>query len=152
MKITRILTAVVMLLAVIIPLASCQTIASPLEDFNWVCYQYGDPANYTKPLTGTELSAHFDSKTKMVTGSGGINDFSANYTVERLTVTIGNLTVTKMGGDPEILTRENAYLDLLKKVDRFEMEQGRLILFSGNNRAYFKQTDVPLKTVTHWGE
>jgi heat shock protein HslJ len=152
MKITRILVSALMLLAVIIPLASCQTIASPLEDFNWVCYQFGDPGHYFEPTTGTELSAHFDSKTKMVTGSGGINDFSSNYTVERLTLTIGNLTVTKMGGDAGILAKENSYLYMLKGVDRFEMERGSLILFSGNNRMYFKQTDVPLKTVTHWGE
>jgi len=141
-----------MLVAVIVPLGSCESIASPLEDFNWVCYQYGNPTNFTIPIAGTQLSARFNSKTKMVTGSGGINDFSANYTLERLTVSLGTMQVTTLGGDAEILKRENAYFNFLKKVDRFEMERGQLILFAGENRAYFKQTDVPLKTVTHWGE
>jgi heat shock protein HslJ len=152
MKIARIITVALMLLAAVFPIASCQSIASPLEDFNWVCYQYGPPGGPKTPLADTQLSAHFDSKTKMVTGSGGINDFSANYTVERLTITIGIMTFTKMGGSPENMAQENAYFNLLKNVNRFEMEQGRLILFNGENRLYFKQTDVPLKTVTHWGE
>jgi heat shock protein HslJ len=152
MKIARILAVTLMLLAAILPVVSCQSIASPLEDFNWICIQYGSNSNLITPLPDTQLSARFDSKTKKVTGSGGINDFNASYTVERLTVTIGTMTVTKMGGSAEIMAQESSYLNLFKKVDRFEMSHGQLTLYSGENRIIFKQTDVPLKTVTHWGE
>jgi heat shock protein HslJ len=153
MKFAGILIIVIILTAGILPITSCQEIASPLEDFNWVMTKFGDPTNYKTPVAGTEISAHFDSKTKIVTGSAGCNDFSAPYSVDHLTVTItGPLTVTKMACGGETGALETGFFGMFKNVTGFEMEQGQLILFSGNNRLYFKQTDQPLKTVTHWGE
>ena len=153
MKILRIL-AIIIILAVILPaVAACQKIASPLEDFNWILTRYGDPGSMKTPLPDTQVTAFFDSKEKKVSGSGGCNTYGGAYTVDHLSLTItGPLVMTEMscGGEKDI--QENQFLNALQKADSFELEQGQLIIHSGNYRLYFKQTDIPVKTISQWGE
>jgi heat shock protein HslJ len=149
----RLLLIIVLLAGGIITISACQSIASPLEDFNWVLMQYNQGSVVKMPLTDTQITARFDSKTKIVNGNGGCNTYSAKYTTERLTLTITsgiNATKVSCGGEKDI--QEAAFFNLLKNATGFELDHGQLVIESGNARMYFKQTDVPIKTVTHWGE
>ena len=153
MKLVRFLVIALMLAAGILPAASCQSIASPLEDFNWVLTQYTTPGGSKTPLANTEITARFDSKTKIVNGSGGCNTYSAQYTTERLSLTItSGINATKISSGAEKDAQEAEFFSLLKNATGFEMDHGQLTIISGNLRMHFKQTDVPIKTVTHWGE
>ena len=153
MKLVRFLAITIILAAVILPAASCQSIASPLEDFNWVLTQYTLPTGVKTPLAGTEITARFDSKTKIVNGSGGCNTYIAQYTTERLSFNITSaINATKISCGAEKDAQEAEFFNLLKNATGFAMDHGSLIIESGNVRMYFKQTDIPIKTVTHWGE
>jgi heat shock protein HslJ len=153
MKSAHILTLAVMLAALLLPAASCQDIAPPLENLNWVLIQYGTLQEPKTPLADTQITAYFDGKTKSVTGQTGCNSYRANYTVDGLGLNIRQpVTMTKVfcGGAKGI--QEKEYISQLQFAATFEMDRGQLILKSGANRLRFKQTDKPVKTVTEWGE
>ncbi len=153
MKFLKSLMAVMILGAVFFTLAACQKIASPLEDSEWVLYRYGEPGNIKTPLPDTTVTAFFDGKEKIVSGSGGCNTYSGAYEVDHLTLKItGPLAVTEMSCGGEKDMQESAFLNALLKADSFEVERGDLIIHSGNNALYFKRTGTPQKTVNYWQE
>lgn len=65
-------------------------------------------------------------------GTGGCNDFFADYGAgENGKIKIGPVGSTKMACDTG-MQQENAYFSALEKVERFEVANGRLRLFSAD--------------------
>jgi heat shock protein HslJ len=142
-----------MLASILFTLAACQDVASPLENYGWILTQYGEPGNIKTVLADVEVSAYFDSKAKIVSGSGGCNTYSGSYAVDHLTLTItGPLSMTKMscGGDKDL--QENEFINTLQKVDSYEVERGELIIYCGNHYLRFKRAGAGFKTVNYWQE
>jgi len=98
-----------------IALEACQPVASPLEDYSWELVTYGQPGGLQSVLPNTKVTALFSSKDKVVSGSGGVNDYSGKYTVERLTITITGLQATaKASVDPAVNAQETHFLRFSK--------------------------------------
>jgi heat shock protein HslJ len=151
MKAVRILTISIMLAAIFLTVFACQDIASPLEDFKWVLIQYTQSGNEKTPLADTEISAFFESKTKTVTGSGGVNSYGGKYTVDHLTMKVTDMTWTLVSGGEAKDTQEQSVLKILSNADRFEMDHGQLFIYAGQDRLVFKNTNSTVKPPTHWG-
>ncbi len=153
MKFSRCLAAMLLLAAALMTLASCQDIGSPLEGFTWQLLQYGNVLDLKKPVEGATVTAYFDSRDKMVSGTSGCNDYGGPYTVDHLTLTVAgplNKTEKYCGAEQDALEIE--YLNLLQKAERFELKNGQLTIFCGQDRLIFKNTNNTVKPPKFWGD
>jgi heat shock protein HslJ len=85
----------------------------------------------TQLLPNTKITAEF--KDGKLSGSGGINQYNASYTVEppdRASgkIKIEKITLTKIEGSEEILVQEGNYLQALKQVSEYSVTDEGLIL------------------------
>ena len=88
------------------------------------------------PLSGTVISAEFDSEGR-VTGNAGCNRFRSEYTTYRDNIEFGAMVSTKMACRPEaVMTQERAFLDRLQHTIEFRLSRvkakDRLDLFDGS--------------------
>lgn len=63
-----------------------------------------------------------------LTGTAACNTYFAEYTLDGETVTMGAITRTEMGCEPEVMESESAYFDALARVTSMSAEDRRLIL------------------------
>lgn len=152
MKVLWILALAVILTAGIFSLAGCREIGSPLEDFNWVLIRYGEPGSYKTPLPDTEITAFFNSEDKRVTGSGGCNGYGGTYEVDGLDLKITELAQTLISCGDEKDAQEKEFMDALRNAGRFEMDQGNLIIYSGQTRLVFRNTNSTVPPPSFWGD
>ena len=138
MKSLKVVLAAIILLTGYLTLTACQ-VASPLEDYTWVMMSYSEGGKTVNALPGTEVTAFFDSKDKTVRGSGGCNTYGGKYNLDHLTLSFPELTMTLMACGDEINAQETVYLKLLQGADRFEMDHGNLIIYSGQKTIKFRR-------------
>ncbi len=69
---------------------------------------------------------------KRFSGNGGCNSINGTYTLERKEIHFGEVMSTKMSC-PDIAF-ETTFLETLRNVDRYEMENDRLILRDGRKQ------------------
>ncbi len=70
-----------------------------------------------------------------VTGNGGVNAFSGDYTWNRDgSFSFSDLTWTEMAGDPAAMAQEQAFFDALQAVQRFSIGDTRLRLSDAEGR------------------
>ena len=94
----------------------------------WVCVTIGGKA----AGGGRAPTLTFGDEGR-VTGFGGVNRFSCDYTSARGTVRFGQIVSTKMASDPEHMGLERSFLEALTKVDGFSVEAGLLRLRQGKD-------------------
>jgi len=113
-------------------IASCASIAAqpedPLDGTDWQLYAY----RKSKPLPGRQITATF--KDRQVTGSAGCNSYFASYELNGAEIKIGPAGATLMAcSEPEgIMEQEQEFLGYLNNADRFELEDGRLLIISAD--------------------
>ena len=102
----------------------------PLEGTPWRLYAYNDEQGAVlDPLPGTEITATFGEGSELA-GSAGCNDYTATYTVDGDSLTIGPVRSTLMAcAEPEgVLQQETAFLGLLESAASYEILASRLKL------------------------
>jgi heat shock protein HslJ len=79
-------------------------------------------------LSGGRRDAFIDFRIdeKRFSGNGGCNQISGNYTLDKNEITFNEIISTKMSC--EDIAFENTFLDLLKRVDRYEQKGNDLVL------------------------
>ncbi len=90
-------------------------------------------------LPHTNITAEFNNGT--LSGSGGVNQYSARYTTESTDqasgkIQIQEITSTKMAGTQEILAQEADYFQALAQISEYSIEDGSLILAYTSLRRY----------------
>jgi polar amino acid transport system substrate-binding protein len=112
-----------------------QTPADPLAGTKWQAQSYANPAEaggLASPLGGTQLTAEFaqDASTKesIVNGTSGCNNYTAGYTVDGDSVSIGDAASTMMFCDQPAGTmdQEAAFLTALQSASSFTVGTGHL--------------------------
>jgi len=80
-------------------------------------------------IAGTRIDAVFTGNGS-VSGSAGCNQYFASYTTAGSSLTLGPVGSTKMfcGAPAGIMGQEQAFLSLLTRVSRYEIEGDRLVL------------------------
>jgi len=84
--------------------------------------------NGSEPLEGQHPTLEF--KAGQISGNTGCNHYGGSYQVEGDSIHFEGIYSTEMAcPSPEgIMEQEQVYLDLLRMVNRFELENGELIL------------------------
>src|SRR5215216_2357531 len=79
-------------------------------------------------LSGGRRDAYinFAVSEKRFSGNGGCNQINGNYSLEKNNIQFNEVVSTKMSC--EDMAFENTFLDLLKRVDRFERKGNDLVL------------------------
>lgn len=90
-------------------------------------------------LPDTNIIAEFKDGT--LSGSGGVNQYSARYTTELADqasgkIRIQEITSTKMAGTQEMLAQEAEYFQALEQISEYSIEDGSLILAYTSLRRY----------------
>jgi heat shock protein HslJ len=117
-----------LILSIIMICGSCSPRLSP--DAGWgrqrwvVTEMKGVPVQ----LSGGRRDAFIDFRIdeKRFAGNGGCNQISGNYSLDKKDIQFSEIVSTKMSC--EDIAFENTFLDLLKKVDRFEQKENDIIL------------------------
>ena len=143
------------------PAAEAPEISQPIYrwgeavDRLWVLVGYGDAANPTVVEEGAKITAIFSSVEPTVSGSGGCNNYFANYT----STDDGSLTIAGPIGSTMMACetggeQEAAYFSALESVTNWAInEEGRLELTYDSGQPYeeklvFVPGEVPLTGVT----
>jgi heat shock protein HslJ len=152
MKALTIILAAVILLGGILTLNACQSLNSPLEDYNWILTSWTEKGDMKALVPDTQLTACFNGKDKTMSGSGGCNQYSGSYKVDGLNLTITELVTTLMSCGEQKDEQERQYLNALKHAANFKLDHGNLIIYCGMDTLQFKREDASTKTISQWGE
>ncbi|MGJ8665524.1 MAG: META domain-containing protein [Patiriisocius sp.] len=87
------------------------------------------------PLENKDMSLAFTALDKMVTGNSGCNEFSGNYSIDVLAISVGQLMATEMYCDEPVMVVERAFMKALKETGSFNIEDGILTLYSKTDRS-----------------
>lgn len=106
--------------------------AAELAGSAWTVTGYNNGKEaVVSPAVGSVLTIEFgDDGT--VAGNGGVNTFRGPFESTDKTVKIGPLAATKMGGEPELMTQEAAYLQALQNATTWSITRGMLDLRDDN--------------------
>ena len=108
--------------------------SAAIEDIRWILTSYGNPDDLGTIIPDTEPSVSFNSENGQVKGSGGCNSFFGDYEVNGKNLDMkGPFAVTEMWCGDEIGAQESEYLDILLLAERYEVENGKLTIYSGSN-------------------
>jgi heat shock protein HslJ len=119
-------------IGLILVLASCSPKLSPDSNWNdrrWILHEVnGVPVQ----LSGTNKDAHlnFIPRDKRYNGSGGCNRISGNYEIRQGRISFSEPTGTRMMCNDQAF--EDNFISLLKRVDRYSIENDMMVLKDGN--------------------
>lgn len=130
MRLTRTLL-IVMLAASGHALAACgngggEPAADIAVEGSWRLESYLDGDQMKPLLPGSEVTANFG--TENVSGSAGVNDYTASYSLDGDAIDLGRITVTEDAGFDEVAGQERAFLEDLDRAREYSVEDGRLSL------------------------
>jgi len=110
-----------------------------LEDTTWVLELYGEKGKLQTLLEDTEITVEFKSDEGKCSGSSGCNGYFAGYEVNDSELTIIlPIGSTLMSCPDPIMAQEQEYLELLKTLESFQIQNGKLtISCSGNGILVF---------------
>ena len=99
---------------------------NPLEATSWALTE---SSLSSQDLGSLGITADFF--TEQMSGQAPVNRYFAEYTVEGDSIELGEIGQTMMAGDPELMTAESAYFELLGTVTSFELAGDTLVLKAG---------------------
>ncbi len=92
---------------------------TPLDGTKWILQSYrGGDGQMVAPIEGSLVTGQFRSG-RIVTGSGGCNDFTAGYTYDAGALTVSRAATTHKACESLMMDQEKAYLAALHRAARF---------------------------------
>lgn len=108
--------------------------APGLTSTSWELIAIGVGDTLTSPVGNTGITATFTDDGQ-VSGAAGCNRYFGSVTVAGDRITFGMIATTKMACAEEIMTQEQAFVELLGQVTNYTLDGNRLILYAdGGNR------------------
>jgi len=101
-----------------------------LTQNTWTLKSYGDQGGILVPvITGSPVTARFSADGK-VNGSAGCNQYSANYTMQDLAISVSPPVITGMYcKNPVVMQQESAFLKDLSKAVEIRVDKSNLNLY-----------------------
>jgi heat shock protein HslJ len=111
-----------------------------IEDITWELEAYGDAGSLKDLVEDTTITALLKSAEGQIVGSGGCNNYFADYEINNNELTItSSIGATMMLCFPSpVMDQEHEYFDLLKTAETFRIHDDRLIIScSGDKELVF---------------
>ncbi|MFV9676545.1 MAG: META domain-containing protein [Methanosarcinales archaeon] len=116
---------------------------SSLEGRLWTLTNFiaESQGNVRSPISGTTITAHFEDG--LISGTAGCNQYSGSYTTADKIV-LNEMSWTEMlCMDPEgVMPQETQYLEILRDVTTFTIEENQLTLSTEDGRALVYHTKL----------
>jgi heat shock protein HslJ len=90
----------------------------------WTLTSYGSPDAPQTPIEGSTITAVFSEDG--VSGSAGCNSYSASFTFDNSTLTVGEAIRTLMACEEALMTQEDAYLAALATAGTYTITDNQL--------------------------
>jgi heat shock protein HslJ len=103
----------------------------------WSLASYGDFANPTSVLEGTEITVIFSAEEGQVAGSAGCNSYFADFEGSGTTLTVGPVGSTRMSCAEDVMKQESDYLATMETISSFQFWNGQLLLIYGDGLLTF---------------
>lgn len=116
------------IMVVALTLAACGGLASAqgnLDGTRWILLTYRE----TKPIGSVRPTLNFEKD--QVSGNASCNNYGGSYQVDGEKITFGPMFMTEMYcvALEGIMDQESLYLKMMGSVERFELNEGLLVLF-----------------------
>jgi heat shock protein HslJ len=110
-----------------------------LTQNTWTLTSYVDPGGMLVPvITGTPVTARFSTDGK-VSGSAGCNQYSANYTMQDLAISVSPPVINGMYcKNPVVMQQESAFLNDLSKAVEIRVDKSNLNLYDQTGKPVLK--------------
>lgn len=112
----------------------------------WLLDGFGELNQPQGVLEKVIVSLQYDPEQGRLSGSAGCNSYFGEVKIDpdQLTFSVGPLGTTRMACSEQVMTQEAAFLDLLGRVTRFAIKDGKLLLFSDTEEVLtFSPGDPP---------
>jgi len=121
-----------------------------LEGITWVLESYTSQGEERVIDPEIRIDALFERGT--VSGSSGINTYTAPYELSGAELTIGLAASTLMAGPEDVMAVEQEYLAALQEAASFTASGGSLTIFDkdGNEILAYVEEEAPSLTGTEW--
>ena len=115
----------------LISLSACAGAAAPLDETSWQLIFY----RKTQVMADTTITARFENGE--INGSAGCNSYFGTYQIEGENLAVGQIGWTEMFCmEPDgIMDQEIFYLESLEDAQRYEIVDGRLMIFRSDGEA-----------------
>jgi len=102
-----------------------------LEDTKWILDSFGDEGNLREVISGSQITATFESAKSQVRGSAGCNTYFGDYEINGDKIYISNVANTEMYCmEPEgVMDQEQEYLAILQLAERYEIDSNELRIY-----------------------
>ncbi len=118
-------------------LSNCNTTGSTsgsaetdLANNDWYLKKiYQSPADIN--VDNRQTFIRFDENKRSAGGKGGCNSFGSNYKITGSNISFKNIFSTKMFCE-QYQEQENRFFSQLEKVNRYELKDGKLLLYMNN--------------------
>ena len=110
----------------------------------WLLTGYGDPQGLNGVLQKVRVAFQYDPAEGMVSGTAGCNRYFGDATVnqDEGTITLGALGMTRMACQESVNQQEAAFIGILEKVSRFEVQGEQLLLATEDGQVLMFQAEV----------
>jgi heat shock protein HslJ len=121
-----------------------------LEGITWVLESYTSQGTVRVIPPEVRIDALFEGG--RVSGSSGINTYTASYELSGADLTIGPAATTMMAGPEALMELEQAYLAALQEAASFIASAGRLAIYdkNGGEILSYMEEEAPSLTGTDW--
>lgn len=75
-------------------------------------------------------------------GHSGVNTYQANLSSQGNTITIHDITTTRMASDPALMHLESDYLSALRDIQRYQLNGTQLTLSGDNAQLQFRSSEL----------
>ncbi|MGD1120079.1 MAG: META domain-containing protein [Dehalococcoidales bacterium] len=100
-----------------------------LEGVSWVLKFYGQPGNLTNVLPSAEVTLIAEKANSHVSGSGGVNGYGGDFSVNGDKLTITNLIHTMIASTNQALNeQENTFFSILGSAQSFKINDDELTI------------------------
>ena len=82
------------------------------------------------------------SRQGRLSGSGGCNHLDATFVQSGRNIRIGRIASTRMACSPEIMVRERAFVEALRKTDTFDQDERELMFYDNSGHNVLRFTAV----------
>lgn len=100
----------------------------------WQLVAFGDGDAQTPVIEGSSITLKFSGENG-VSGTGGCNSYGGGYRLNGESIMFGDLIRTEMAClEPDLMTQESAFFEALGAVNRYELDEDRLILYGADGQ------------------
>ena len=137
-------------LAACSPVEPAAPVVESLDGSSWNLVGFGAPDNLSPLVSGTEITIDFAGD--QVSGSDGCNQYNGPLSLNGTSIRMGaeGFVTTRRACGQEVMQQENTYLEMLKNVQTYSIENEYLVLHTPDSALTFSKAPALSLEGTEW--